>query len=74
MTTDNLNNPDDLAAVPGLSQTMVAALRENGITSLTALNQLDREQLARLKGVGKLGAVRVRRTLGRLMDIGYSTR
>lgn len=77
MTTDNLNgpdDPDDLAEVPGMSQAMVDVLREGGITSLTALNQLDREQLARLKGIGKVGAEQVRRTLGQLMDVGYSTR
>jgi DNA uptake protein ComE-like DNA-binding protein len=73
MTTDNLNS-DDLAETPGLSPAIVTALRESGITSLTTLNTLDREQLARLKGVGKIGAGQVCRTLGRLMDVGYSTR
>jgi DNA-directed RNA polymerase alpha subunit len=76
MTTDDLNE-NELAMTPDLSLRTINALEQHGITSLaalTTLNGLSREQLADIKGIGKVGADEVRRTLGRLMDVGYSTR
>lgn len=68
-------NPDgDLVMTPGLSLRTIEALKSNGITTLAQLNELSREQLIEIKGIGKVGAEQVRRTLGRLIDARYSTK